>query len=155
MAAVNKVILLGNLGRDPELRHSLEGGAVTSISVATTESWKDKEGKEQEKTEWHRVSFFGKLAEVVGEHLRKGHPIYLEGRLQTRKWKDKEGREQHTTEVVAERMQMLGKGNGRDDAPQPDKKGIERPPRSSDTSAPQKPKTTASMWDDIKDDIPF
>ena len=115
----------------------------------------NKEGKEQEKTEWHRVSFFGKLAEVVGEHLRKGHPIYLEGRLQTRKWKDKEGREQHTTEVVAERMQMLGKGNGRDDAPQPDKKGIERPPRSSDTSAPQKPKTTASMWDDIKDDIPF
>ena len=154
MASVNKVILLGNLGRDPELRHTPEGGAVTSISIATTESWKDKDGKEQEKTEWHRVSFFGKLAEVVGEHLRKGHPIYLEGHLQTRKWKDKEGREQHRTEVVAERMQMLGNGHGHGEAPTPDKRGIGRPVRHAGTPVALW-KTAASMWDEISKDIPF
>lgn len=108
MASVNKVILVGNLGRDPETRYLPDGGAVTNISIATTESWKDKAGNKQEKTEWHRVGFFGKLAEIAGEYLKKGSQVYVEGRLQTRKWADKDGVEKYTTEIVADRMQMLG-----------------------------------------------
>lgn len=108
MASVNKVLLIGNLGRDPETRHMPDGGAVTSISIATTESWKDKAGEKQEKTEWHRISFFGKLAEIAGEYLKKGSQVYVEGRLQTRKWQDKEGNDKYTTEIIADRMQMLG-----------------------------------------------
>src|SRR3954449_3125436 len=112
MASVNKVILIGNLGRDPETRYMPDGGAITNISVATTEKWKDKNGEMQEKTEWHRVAFFGKLAEIAGEYLKKGSQVYVEGRLQTRKWQDKEGQEKYTTEIIADRMQMLGSRAG-------------------------------------------
>src|SRR5450755_4305307 len=112
MASVNKVILIGNLGRDPETRYMPDGGAVTNISVATTDVWKDKGGEKQERTEWHRVAFFGKLAEIAGEYLKKGSQVYVEGRLQTRKWQDKEGVDKYTTEVIADRMQMLGSRQG-------------------------------------------
>jgi single-strand DNA-binding protein len=112
MASVNKVILIGNLGRDPETRYMPEGGAITNISIATTEKWKDKNGEMQEKTEWHRVAFFGKLAGDRGEYLKKGSQVYVEGRLQTRKWQDKDGQDKYTTEVVANVMQMLGSRQG-------------------------------------------
>jgi single-strand DNA-binding protein len=108
MASINKVILVGNLGRDPETRYMPDGGAVTNVSIATTSQWKSKSGEKQEATEWHRVSFFGKLAEIAGEYLRKGSSVYVEGRLQTRKWKDKDGQEKYTTEIIADQMQMLG-----------------------------------------------
>lgn len=108
MASVNKVILIGNLGRDPEAKFLPDGGAVTNLSIATSESWKDKAGNKQEKTEWHRVVFFGKVAEVAGEYLKKGSTCYVEGRLQTRKWTDKDGVEKYSTEIVGDRMQMLG-----------------------------------------------
>src|SRR3954462_2300746 len=108
MASVNKVILIGNLGRDPETRYMPDGGAITNISIATTEQWKDKNGDKKEKTEWHRVPFFGKLAEIAGEYLKKGSQVYVEGRLQTRKWQDKDGADKYTTEIVANAMQMLG-----------------------------------------------
>jgi len=111
---VNKVILVGHLGKDPEVRYSPNGGAVTNITLATSESWKDKNtGEKQEKTEWHRVVFFGKLAEIAGEYLKKGSQVYIEGRLQTRKWQDKEGKDRYTTEIVAGEMQMLGSREGR------------------------------------------
>src|SRR5438105_15646472 len=112
MASVNKVILIGNLGRDPETRYMPDGGAITNISIATTDKWKDKAGEMQEKTEWHRVAFFGKLAEIAGEYLKKGSQVYVEGRLQTRKWQDKEGQDKYTTEIVANEMQMLGSRQG-------------------------------------------
>ena len=112
MASVNKVILIGNLGRDPETRYMPDGGAITNISVATTDTWKDKQGEKQEKTEWHRVAFFGRLAEIAGEYLKKGSQVYVEGRLQTRKWQDKDGNDKYTTEIVADRMQMLGSRQG-------------------------------------------
>ena len=106
---INKVILVGNLGNDPDVRYTANGAAVSNISIATSESWKDKESGEQvEKTEWHRVVFFGKLAEIVAEYLKKGSQVYVEGRLQTRKWQDKEGNDKYTTEIVANEMQMLG-----------------------------------------------
>ena len=117
MASVNKVILIGNLGKDPEVRYMPSGEAIANISVATTDSWKDKSGEKQEKTEWHRVSFFGKLAEIVGEYLKKGSQVYIEGRLQTRKWVDKENQERYTTEIVADRMQMLGGRKDEDSKP--------------------------------------
>src|SRR5712664_1107655 len=114
MASVNKVILVGNLGRDPETRYNPEGGAITNISIATTDTWKDKaSGEKQERTEWHRVVFFSRLAEIAGEYLKKGSQVYVEGSLRTRKWQDKEGKERTTTEIVAERMQMLGSGQPR------------------------------------------
>ena len=115
MASVNKVILVGNLGRDPETRYMTGGDAVTNIPIATTDTWKDKTGEKQERTEWHRIVFFGKLAEIAGEYLKKGSQVYVEGRLQTRKWQDKEGQEKYTTEIIADRMQMLGSraGGGR------------------------------------------
>lgn len=110
---VNKAILIGNLGRDPEVRYSPSGAAVANVSIATTESWKDRNtGEQQEKTEWHRVVFFGRLAEIVGEYLKKGSQIYVEGRLQTRKWQDKEGNDRWSTEIVASEMQMLGGRGG-------------------------------------------
>lgn len=109
MAAVNKVILIGNLGADPEMRYAPSGDAIATIRLATTESWKDKAtGEKQEKTEWHRVVMFGKQAEIAGEYLKKGKQVYFEGRLQTKKWQDKEGHERYTTEIIADRMQMLG-----------------------------------------------
>jgi single-strand DNA-binding protein len=113
MASVNKVILVGNLGRDPETRYSADGAAICNVSVATTSSWKDKaSGEKKEETEWHRVVFYGRLAEIAGEYLKKGRSVYVEGRLKTRKWQDKDGVEKYTTEIVAEQMQMLGGREG-------------------------------------------
>src|SRR5512147_2815709 len=112
MASVNKVILLGNLGRDPETRYTTGGDAVTNLNLATTETWKDKSGEKQEKTEWHRVVLFGRQAEIAGEYLKKGRSVYIEGRLQTRKYTDKDGVEKYATEVVGDRMQLLGSRDG-------------------------------------------
>jgi single-strand DNA-binding protein len=111
---VNKVILIGHLGQDPEVKFMPSGSAVANVSIATTESWKDKAtGEKKDKTEWHRVIFFARLAEIVGEYLKKGSQVYVEGRLQTRKWQDKSGQDRYTTEIVASEMQMLGgKGSG-------------------------------------------
>src|SRR4029079_4685985 len=114
MASVNKVILLGNLGRDPETRYTTGGDAVTNLNIATSEQWKDKSGEKQERTEWHRVVLFGRQAEVAGEYLKKGRSVYIEGRLQTRKYTDKDGVEKYSTEIVADRMQLIG--GGRDSA---------------------------------------
>lgn len=110
---VNKVILVGNLGRDPEVRYAANGNAIANITLATSESWKDREtGEQQEKTEWHRVVFFRRLAEIAGEYLKKGSQVYIEGKLQTRKWQDKDGNDRYTTEIVANEMQMLGGRGG-------------------------------------------
>src|SRR5688572_32583470 len=111
---VNKVILVGNLGKDPETRYMPSGSAVTNLRIATTEAWKDKQsGEQQERTEWHAVAMFGRLAEIAAEYLRKGSQVYIEGKLRTRKWQDKEGKDRYTTEIVADEMQMLGgKGGG-------------------------------------------
>src|SRR3977135_2772712 len=106
MASVNKVILIGNLGRDPEVRYMPSGDAVANISIATTETWKDKNGEKKEKTEWHRVAKFGKTAEIAGEYLKKGSQVYIEGRLETRKWTDKEGQERYTTPSVADPIEL-------------------------------------------------
>ncbi|MEO9136610.1 MAG: single-stranded DNA-binding protein [Casimicrobiaceae bacterium] len=117
MASVNKVILLGNLGRDPETRYTTGGDAVTNLNIATSEQWKDKSGEKQERTEWHRVVLFGRQAEVAGEYLKKGRSVYIEGRLQTRKYTDKDGVEKYSTEVVGDRMQLIGgsrEGSGGD-----------------------------------------
>jgi single-strand DNA-binding protein len=119
MASVNKVILLGNLGRDPETRYTTGGDAVTNLRIATSEQWKDKSGEKQEKTEWHTVVLFGRQAEIAGEYLKKGRSVYIEGRLQTRKWTDKEGVEKYSTEIVGDRMQLIGgrsEGGGGGDA---------------------------------------
>ena len=112
MASINKVMLIGNLGKDPEIRYMPSGDAIANLTLATTENWKDKAGEKQEKTEWHRVSMFGRLAEIAGEYLKKGSSVYIEGKLQTRKWQDKDGIEKYSTEVVAETMQMLGSRQG-------------------------------------------
>lgn len=112
MASVNKVILIGNLGRDPEVRYMPSGDALATLSIATTDTWKDKEGVKQERTEWHRVSMFSRLAEIAGEHLKKGSQIYIEGRIQTRKYTDKDGQERYSTEIVANEMKMLGSRSG-------------------------------------------
>jgi len=108
MASVNKVILLGNLGRDPETRYTTGGDAVTNLNIATSEQWKDKSGEKQERTEWHRVVLFGRQAEIAAEYLKKGRSVYIEGRLQTRKYTDKDGVEKYSTEIVADRMQLIG-----------------------------------------------
>jgi single-strand DNA-binding protein len=151
MASVNKVILVGNLGRDPEVRYLPDGGAVANVSVATTEAWKDKAGERQEQTEWHRVAFFGKLAEIAGEYLKKGSQIYVEGRIRTRKWQDKEGQDRYTTEIVADRMQMLGSRGGAGASG-----GSDAPERSAPPSA-KEPQAggAASKFEDFEDDIPF
>ncbi len=112
MASVNKVILLGNLGRDPETRYTTGGDAVTNLNIATSEQWKDKSGEKQERTEWHRVVLFGRQAEIASEYLKKGRSVYIEGRLQTRKYTDKDGVEKYSTEIVADRMQLLGGRDG-------------------------------------------
>ena len=154
MASVNKVILIGNLGRDPETRYMPDGGAVTNVSIATTDVWKDKQGEKQEKTEWHRVAFFGKLAEIAGEYLKKGSQVYVEGRLQTRKWQDKEGQDKYTTEIVADRMQMLGSRQGSGDRER--EGGVERPSAGAAAGAkPAAAKGAGSKFDDFEDDIPF
>ena len=148
MASVNKVILIGNLGRDPETRYSPDGAAITNVSVATTRRYKDSSGQQQEETEWHRVVFFGRLAEIAGEYLRKGRPVYVEGRLRTRKWTDKEGVEKYTTEVVAENMQILGsrEGMGGGEAEE------SAPVRSTAPKPAAKPAQNIAEMDD---DIPF
>jgi single-strand DNA-binding protein len=151
---INKVILVGNLGRDPEVRYSPNGQAVANITLATSESWKDKTtGDKQEKTEWHRVVFFGKLAEIAGEYLKKGAQVYVEGRLQTRKWQDKDGADRYTTEIVANEMQMLGSRSGQG-APNSDfnqDQPAEAAPRGN---APKKTPATATA-NELDDDIPF
>jgi single-strand DNA-binding protein len=157
MASVNKVILIGNLGRDPETRYMPDGGAITNISIATTETWKDKAGEKQEKTEWHRVAFFGKLAEIAGEYLKKGSQVYVEGRLQTRKWQDKDGNDKYTTEIVADRMQMLGSRQGMGGGDRDAGGGAEREAGASrPAAAAAKPAGKAGgKFDDFEDDIPF
>lgn len=149
MASVNKVILIGNLGRDPEVRYMPSGDAMVNISLATTDKWKDKKsGEPQERTEWHRIVIFGKQAEIAGEYLKKGSPAYFEGRLQTRKWTDKEGQDRYTTEIVADRMQMLGSRSGGSARAMPDD---EAPASSRPASTAQQ----AGGIDDLEDDIPF
>jgi single-strand DNA-binding protein len=157
MASVNKVIIIGNLGRDPETRYMPDGGAITNISVATTDVWKDKNGEKQEKTEWHRVAFFGKLAEIAGEYLKKGSQVYVEGRLQTRKWQDKDGADKYMTEVIADRMQMLGsrQGMGGGGAPAERGGGEEREGSASRPAAAKPAAKAGGKFDDFEDDIPF
>ena len=151
---VNKVILVGNLGKDPEVRYSPNGSAVANVTIATSESWKDKtSGEKQEKTEWHRVVFFGRLAEIAGEYLKKGSQIYVEGRLQTRKWQDKEGHERYTTEIVANEMQMLGSRAG-SGVPSGDSFNQDQPPVEHG-AARSGAKSPAAATADFDDDIPF
>jgi single-strand DNA-binding protein len=164
MASVNKVIIVGNLGRDPETRYMPNGEAVTNVAVATTESWKDKNtGEKKELTEWHRITFYRKLAEIAGQYLKKGSQVYVEGRLQTRKWTDKESVERYTTEIIADSMQMLGSRQGMGGgagAPMDDDYASSAPaPRQSAGAggaarggAPSRP---APNFSDMDDDIPF
>ena len=158
MASVNKVIIVGNLGKDPEVRYLPSGAAICNITVATSRQWKDKtSGDRQEETEWHRITFFDRLAEIAGEYLKKGRPVYVEGRLKTRKYTDKDGVEKYSTEIIAMEMQLLGGregGGGGDDgggggghersAPAP------RPPQAQKPAA-----KSSSGFDDMDDDIPF
>ena len=150
MTSVNKVILVARLGKDPETRYAPSGDAVTNITVATTETWKDKAtGEKREATEWHRVVFFGKLAEIAGQYLKKGSQVYLEGKLKTRKWQDKDGHERYTTEINADEMKMLGgKGDGQQSEPQRQQQAPQR------QQAPQKP-ASGGGFNEFDDDIPF
>ena len=151
MASVNKAIIVGNLGRDPETRYMPNGEAVTNIAVATTDSWKDKAtGEKKELTEWHRITFYRKLAEIAGQYLKKGSQVYIEGRLQTRKWTDKEGTERYTTEIIADSMQMLGAKQG-GNAHQNDEDYSQAPAQPARQAA-SKP---APNFSDMDDDIPF
>lgn len=160
MASVNKVILVGNLGRDPEVRYMPNGEAVCNFSIATTENWKDKAGVKQEKTEWHNIVMYRKLAEIAGEYLAKGRPVYIEGRLQTRKW-EKDGVTRYSTEIIADSMQMLGGKDGGQSAGQDSGNDYnqdqaparERPAQASKPAA--KPATQSTSFDDFEDDIPF
>lgn len=150
MASVNKVIIIGNLGADPEVRYLPSGEAVANVRIATTEKWKDKaSGEQKEAVEWHRVNFFGRLAEIAGQYLKKGSLAYVEGRLKTRKWKDKDtGADRYATEIAGDRLQMLGGREAREDDAAPAK------------SEPQKPAVSAPSrggkhFDDMEDDLPF
>ena len=153
---INKVILVGNLGADPETRQTSSGGAVTNIRLATTDSWRDRQsGEQQERTEWHRVVFFGRLAEIAGEYLSKGRQVYVEGRLQTRKWQTQDGQDRWSTEIVASEMQMLGsRGQGGGFSPSP---GETAPARDWGGDAPRRRERTpeAPPADEFDDDIPF
>jgi single-strand DNA-binding protein len=161
MASVNKVILIGNLGRDPEVRYAPSGSAICNVTLATSRQWKDKNsGDRQEETEWHRVVFYDRLAEIAGEYLKKGRPVYVEGRLKTRKWTDKDGVEKYTTEIVADQMQLLGsrEGMGGGDEGGGGGGGYSRErPAARPASAPaSKPAAKSSTgFDDMDDDIPF
>ncbi len=173
MASINKVILVGNLGQDPEVKYMPSGGAVTNISIATTDTWKDKStGEKKENTEWHRVVFFNRLAEIVGEYLRKGSQVYIEGNLRTRKWQDQSGADRYSTEIVAREMQMLGGragGGSSDFAPsQQPQQGQQQSGGAPQQSAPQQnasqqqapqqaPQQSAppQNFDNFDDDIPF
>jgi single-strand DNA-binding protein len=156
MASVNKVILVGNLGADPETRYMPNGDAVCNIRLATTESWKDKQsGEKKEITEWHRVVFYRKLAEIAGQFLKKGAQVYLEGRIRTRKWTDKEGQERYTTEIEANEMQMLGRREGMGDAGPRESSGAGSA-SGGGKAAPAKPATSSGGgFNDFEDDIPF
>ena len=146
---VNKAIIVGNLGRDPEVRYSASGNAIANVTVATTDSWKDRQsGERQERTEWHRVVFFNRLAEIVAEYLKKGSQVFIEGRIQTRKWEDKDGNERWTTEIVANEMQMLGSRGGG---------GMQSGPADDSGAAPAPGGGGASGFSDSEfdDDIPF
>ena len=159
MASVNKVILIGNLGRDPETRYTADGAAVTNITIATSDRWKDKvTGEMKEATEWHKVAFFGRLAEIAGEYLKKGRPVYVEGKLRTRKWQDKEGQDRYTTEVIADNMQMLGSREGMGGAAGSDFDAAEEsrtPARSSAPSSGTRSTKPAPSVAEMDDDIPF
>ena len=148
---LNKVMLIGNLGADPEMRYTGNGNAVGNVRLATAESWRDREsGEQQERTEWHRVIFFGRLAEIVGEYLKKGSQIYIEGRLQTRKWQDREGNDRYTTEIVASEMQMLG---SRGSSNEPTQNYERNQTTNSQSESPAKSGNTVP--DEFDDDIPF
>ena len=152
MASVNKVILIGNLGADPETRYLPSGDAVANIRIATTEKFKDKSGSMQEHTEWHRIAFFGRQAEIAGEYLKKGSPVYVEGRIRTRKWQDKEGQDRYSTEIVGDRMQLLGGRGGAEN--------MAREPATAGAGAPSGEKRAAPArkgggFDEMDDDIPF
>lgn len=151
MSSVNKAIIIGNLGRDPEVRYMPSGDAVASISVATTDTWKDKaSGEKKEATEWHKVVFFGRLAEVVGQYLKKGSQVYIEGKLRTRKYTDKDGVEKYSTEINADTMQMLGGASKASDG------GAEERPRQRGAEPESsRPKRNAPDFSDMDDDIPF
>ena len=151
MASVNKVILVGNLGADPEIRYLPSGEAVANLRLATTDTWKDKDGNKQEATEWHRVSYFGRQAEVCGQYLKKGSQIYVEGSIRTRKWQDKEGQDRYSTEIRGDRMQMLGSRQGMGDTPPRDSGG-----GSAGSSRPAPAQQPAGPgFNDFEDDIPF
>jgi single-strand DNA-binding protein len=160
MASVNKVIIVGNLGADPETRYTPGGDAVTNIRVATTDKWKDKaSGEMKEATEWHRISFFGRLAEVAGEYLKKGSQVYVEGSLRTRKWQDKDGQDRYSTDIRGDVMQMLGRREGggapRDEgAPRGEAAPRGGEAKASDETKPAQ-KKPAGKFDDMEDDIPF
>ena len=171
MASVNKVILVGNLGRDPEVRYMPNGEAVANFSIATTENWKDKSGVKQEKTEWHNIVMYRKLAEIAGEYLKKGRPVYVEGRLQTRKW-EKDGVTRYSTEIIADSMQMLGgkdsggsnasydggmdQGAGQDEFNQtPTNQGQSRQSAPNQPAVKPAASQPSSSFDDFEDDIPF
>ena len=142
---INKVILVGNLGADPETRYMPSGSAVTNLSIATSESWKDKQtGEQKERTEWHKVAMFNRLAEIAAEYLRKGSQVYIEGKLRTRKWQDRDGNDRWTTEIIADEMQMLGGRGGGGGAPMSS---------GSSSAPPSGPPDTGP--DDFDDDIPF
>jgi single-strand DNA-binding protein len=151
MASVNKVILVGNLGRDPETKYMPDGAAITNVSLATSFQWTDKaSGEKKEETEWHRIVFRARLAEIAGEYLKKGSQVYVEGRLRTRKWQDKEGQDRYTTEIVADTMQMLGSRAGSGE-PRPEPMGQ----KSAEAKSAAVAKKPAGKFDDMEDDIPF
>ncbi|KYC29341.1 Single-stranded DNA-binding protein [Sterolibacterium denitrificans] len=162
MAAVNKVILIGNLGKDPDVRYMPNGDAVTNITLATTETWKDKaSGEKKEATEWHRVVFFRRLAEIAGQYLKKGSQVYVEGSLKTRKWQDKDGQDRYTTEIVADEMKMLGSRQGsgdgggdyqRERSASAVSAGVAARPAAASSSQPPAP---AENFGNFDDDIPF
>jgi single-strand DNA-binding protein len=172
MASVNKVIIVGNLGRDPEVRYAPSGSAICNVAIATSRQWKDKtSGERQEETEWHRVVFYDRLAEIAGEYLKKGRSVYVEGRLKTRKWQDKDGVEKYTTEIIAAEMQLLGgregggggdEGGGgggysRNEGGGGGERSARAPARSSAAPAPSRPapQKSSTGFDDMDDDIPF
>jgi len=168
MASVNKVIIVGNLGRDPEVRYSPDGAAICNVSIATTSQWKDKaSGEKREETEWHRVVMYNRLAEIAGEYLKKGRSVYIEGRLKTRKWQDKDtGADRYSTEIVADQMQMLGGregggeggfsggGGGYEDSRSAPRAPASRPAAAPRAAAPAAASSGASLTD-MDDDIPF
>jgi len=160
MASVNKAILIGNLGRDPEVRYSPDGAAICNVTIATSSQWKDKNtGERREETEWHRVVFYNRLAEIAGEYLRKGRPVYVEGRIKTRKWQGQDGQDRYTTEIIADQMQMLGNREGTGDPNMRGGSGADfnapPPQRPTQTRAPAPQVSAAANLEDMDDEIPF